>query len=168
MTSRRKGFTLLEILIVVMIIGMMASVAVPRISMQFEPYSAVLQRAFEEAGNLALSGTPVRLSVKKDTARDRGTITAEALRKKEEPADSLSVFLGTAANKPVVLEWQKLKLKNAPEGDGWKFRPEIIYFYTDGSCSPARISYAPRGVSDFEADEYVLTVTGYCVMLEKK
>ena len=166
--SSRKGFTLLEIMIVVMIIGMMASVAVPRISMQFEPYSAVLQRAFEEAGNMALSGTPVRLSVKKETARERGTITAEALRQKEEPQDSLSVFLGTAANKPVVLEWQKLKLKNAPEGDGWKFKPEIIYFYTDGSCSPARISYAPRGVSDFDADEYVLTVTGYCVMLAKK
>ncbi|MBQ3446611.1 MAG: prepilin-type N-terminal cleavage/methylation domain-containing protein [Synergistaceae bacterium] len=165
--TRRKGFTLLEILIVVIIIGMMASVAVPRISMQFEPYSAVLQRAFEEAGNLALSGTPVRLSVKKETAKERGTITAEALRKKEEPQDSLSVFLGTAANKPVVLEWQKLKLKNAPEGDGWKFNPEIIYFYTDGSCSPARISYAPRGVSDVEADEYVLTVTGYCVKIEK-
>lgn len=166
--TRRKGFTLLEILIVVMIIGMMASVAVPRISMQFEPYSAVLQRAFEEAGNLALSGTPVRLFVKKDTAKTRGTITAEALRKKELPQDSLSVFLGTAANKPVVLEWQKLDLKNEPEGDGWKFQPEIIYFYTDGSCSPARISYAAQGVSDFDADEYVLTVTGYCVMLEKK
>ena len=102
--TRRKGFTLLEILIVVVIIGMMASVAVPRISMQFEPYSAVLQRAFEEAGNMALSGTPVRLSVKTEAARQRGTITAEALKKKEEPADSLSVFLGTAENKPVVLE----------------------------------------------------------------
>ena len=165
--TRRKGFTLLEILIVVIIIGMMASVAVPRISMQFEPYSAVLQRAFEEAGNLALSGTPVRLFVKRDTARERGTITAEALRKKEEPQDSLSVFLGTAANKPVVLEWQKLKLKNAPEGDGWKFQPGIIYFDTDGSCSPARISYAAQGVSDFDADEFVLTVTGYCVKIEK-
>ena len=168
MIRRRSGFTLLEIMIVVMITGILASVAIPRISMQFEPYSAVLQRAFEEAGNMALAGTPVRFSVKDENSRGRGTITAEALLKKEVPADSLSAFLGTAGNKPVVLEWQSIAMKNIPDGDGWKFDPKIIYFYTDGSCSPARISYAPQNVSDFDADEYVLTVTGYCMMLEKQ
>lgn len=167
MTKTRAGFTLLEIMIVVMIVGIMSTVAIPRISMQFESDSAVLQRAVEEAGNMALSGTPVRWSVKDDNSRGRGAISAEALKKKEEPADSLSVFLGTAGNKPVVLEWQTAVFKNLPDGDGWKFEPEVIYFYTDGSCSPARISYAERNVSEREADEYILTVTGYCMKLEK-
>ena len=163
----RRGFTLLEILIVVMIMGMMASVAVPRMSAQFEPPSAVLQRLFEEAEERALSGTSVRLSVNDDNPSRRGEIVAEALLKKEEPADSLSAFLGTAGNKPVVLEWQKIKMKNIPEGDGWRFNPRIIYFYKDGSCSPARISNAPPNPSEYDADEYVLTVTGYCMKLEK-
>lgn len=165
---RRSGFTLLEIMIVLMITGILASVAIPRISMQFEPYSAVLQRAFEEAGEMALSGTPVKFSVKDTNSRGRGVISVEALLQKEEPEDSLSAFLGTAANKPVVLEWQEVKMKNLPEDEGWRFDPNIIYFYTDGSCSPARISYAPQNVSDYDADEYVLTVTGYCMMLEKQ
>ena len=165
---RRSGFTLLEIMIVVMITGILASVAIPRISMQFEPYSALLQRAFEEAENMALSGTPVRFSVKTKNNRSRGTITAEALVQKEEPEDSLSAFLGTASNKPAVFEWQEVEMKSLPDGDGWKFDPKIIHFYTDGSCSPAKISYAPQNVSDFDADEYVLTVTGYCMMLEKQ
>ena len=163
----RRGFTLLEILIVVMIMGMMASVAVPRMSAQFEPPSAVLQRLFEEAEERALSGTSVRLSVNDDNPSRRGEIVAEALLKKEEPADSLSAFLGTAGNKPVVLEWQKIKMKNIPEGDGWRFSPRIIYFYKDGSCSPARISNVPPNTSEYDADEYVLTVTGYCMKLEK-
>ena len=164
----RKAFTLIEIMIVLVIIGTLAGVMLPRISFYFEPASAVLQRAFEQAGNMALSGTPVRFSVEHGISSARGKIVAEALKKKEEPSDSLSTFLGTAANKPTVLEWQKLEMRDIPEGEGWQFKPEMIYFYTDGSCSPARITFAPRGVSESEADEYVLTVTGYCVQLVKE
>ena len=163
----RKAFTLIEIMIVLVIIGTLAGVMLPRMSFYFEPASAVLQRMFEQAGNMALSGTPVRFSIQHGISSARGTIIAEALQKKEEPADSLSAFLGTAANKPMVLEWQELEMKDIPDGEGWKFSPEVIYFYSDGSCSPARITFAPRGVSESEADEYVLTVTGYCVKLEK-
>ena len=117
---------------------------------------------------MALAGTPVRLSVKTgNNVRRRGAIIAEALLKKEEPEDSLSAFLGTASNKPEVLEWQEVDMKDIPEGEGWKFDPEILYFYTDGSCSPAKISYLPENVPENEADRYVLTVTGYCMKLEK-
>ncbi len=167
--TRTKGFTLVEILIVLSIVGVSASVMLPRISFYFEPSSAILQRAIEQASDMAISGTPVRLSVKSESlSTKRGVITAEALMPKEVPEDSLSAFLGTDKLRPVVLEWQNVDMKNLPEDDGWKFDPEIIYFYADGSCTPAKISQAGRNISEHEADQYVLTVTGYCVKVEKK
>lgn len=167
--TKHTGFTLVEILVVLAVIGFTASVMLPKISFWFEPSSAILQRAIEEASNLALSGVPVRLSVKSSSlATKRGVIFAEALMKKEEPDDSLSSFLGTDKMKPVVLEWQNVKMNHLPEDDGWKFEPEIIYFYSDGSCSPARISQAGKNISEREAEQYVLTVTGYCMKIERK
>lgn len=146
---------------------MLASVMLPRLSFHFEPPSAVLQRAIEEASNLALSGTPVRLSINAERNSNRGEIFPEALKKREVPEDSLSAFLGTDVNKPVVLEWQDIEMKNLPDGNGWRFEPEVIYFYSDGSCTPARISWAAGNISERDADEYILTVTGYCTKLEK-
>ncbi len=58
-------------------------------------------------------------------------------------------------------------MKNLPENSGWKFEPEIIYFYTDGSCSPAKISWLAENSYESQADNYILTVTGYCAPLEK-
>ena len=168
-TTRHSGFTLVEILLVLSIVGVLASVMLPRISFYFEPSSAILQRAIEEACDMALSGTPVRLSVKTESiSRRRGVIVAEALTQKEEPEDSLSAFLGTDKMKPVVLEWQNVAMKNLPEDDGWRFEPEVIYFYADGSCSPAKISQAGKNISEREADQYVLTVTGYCMKVERQ
>ena len=80
---RRSGFTLVEILIVVTIMGMMAGVAIPRLSFYFEPPAAVLQRAIEEASDKALSGIPIRLSIKQEGTTRRGYMFAEALMQKE-------------------------------------------------------------------------------------
>ena len=162
---RRSGFTLVEILIVVTIMGMMAGVAIPRLSFYFEPPAAVLQRAIEEASDKALSGIPIRLSIKVEGTSRRGYMFAEALVQKEVEEDSLSAFLGNNSSRPVVLEWQNVKLKNLPDNSGWRFEPEIIYFYSDGSCSPAKISWAAPNALTSEVDEYILTVTGYCTKL---
>ena len=162
--NKHKSFTLIEIMIVIAIIGTLAGVLVPRISFYFEPPASVLQRFFEELSDKALSGTPIRIKIKKQNVSRRGEIIAEGFMKKELPSDGLSAFLGTAQNKE-VLEWQSLKLANIPEGDGWLLEPETIYFYTDGSCSPAKITWLNDGLNESHADTYILTVTGYCVQL---
>ncbi|MBQ7155663.1 MAG: prepilin-type N-terminal cleavage/methylation domain-containing protein [Synergistaceae bacterium] len=163
----RRGFTLIEIMIVLVIIGTAAGVLLPRMSFVFEADSTALQRLMEEAIDRALSGTPIRLKVDTKGASRRGEIFAEGYLRQEMPEDSLSVFLGTNVTRPPVYDWEELKLKNIPEGEGWRFEPEVISFYRDGSCSPARISYVEPGASESTADEYVLTVTGYCMKVDK-
>ena len=159
--KKSKGFTLIEIMIVIAIIGTLAGVLLPRMSFYFEPPASVLQRFFEELSDKALSGTPIRIKIQKKDFSRRGEIIAEGLLKKEVPADSLAAFLGTAKNQE-VLEWQNLKLNNSPEGDGWLLEPEMIYFYTDGSCTPAKISWLDIGAANSRAQNFLLTVTGYC------
>ena len=160
---KKKAFTLIEILLVLAVMGLMAGVAIPRLSYYFEPPAAVLQRAIEEASDKALSGTPVRLSIKEEGASKRGYIFAEALVRKEVEENSLSAFLGTNSNRPDVFEWQKLTMRNIPENSGWLFSPEVIYFYSDGSCTPAKISWKNPDTLTNNLDEYILTVTGYCM-----
>ena len=161
---RRSGFTLIEIMLVIAITGTLAGVLLPKMSFYFEPPVSFLQRTIEEAGDKALSGISVRLVLKPGKDSRRGEIEVEALLKKEVAADSLSAFLGTNKNSN-VLEWQKIEMSNPPTGDGWFIEPDIIYFYTDGSCTPAKISYLDYGKPESDAENYILTVTGYCTKL---
>ncbi|MBR1486423.1 MAG: prepilin-type N-terminal cleavage/methylation domain-containing protein [Synergistaceae bacterium] len=166
-SSLRKGFTLIEILLVLTIMGLMAGVSIPKFSRYFEPPAAVLQRTIEEATDKALSGTPVRLSIKTEAISKRGYIFAQALIKREVEADSLSAFLGSNKNRSSVLEWQNIKMKNMPDSNGWKFEPEVINFFSDGSCTPAKISWQNPN-DEHSLDEYILTVTGYCMMVSEE
>ena len=159
---RRTGFTLMEIMIVFAIVGLIAAVALPRISFYFEPPSSLLQRSIEEARDLALNGVSIRFTLKPTRDSHRGQILAEALLQQEVEKDSLSAFLGTADPNASVLVWKPVQLKYPMAGDGWSIEPNIIYFYTDGSCTPAKISWLDAGAVGSRAQNFLLTVTGYC------
>ena len=164
-TSRRSGFTLIEIMIVIVIFGVMATAVLPRVSFYREPPLVLLQRSVEEAGNKALSGVSLRFVLKLEGGGRRGKINAEALVKKEPDSHDLSHFLGTAKPESEVLEWVPVKLSYPLEGEGWRMEPDIVYFFTDGSCTPARVSWVTPGDSERDAEEFFLTVTGYCASL---
>lgn len=166
--ARRRGFTLIEIMLVLSIVGFAAAILVPRISFYYEPPGTLLQRSFQEAGDLALSGVSVRFVLKPLKDSRRGEIVAEALLRREPDSNDLSVFLGTAKPEDGVLAWTPVKLAWPPAGEGWHMEPEVVYFYTDGSCTPARISWAGPGVSENAADRFLLTVTGWCTALPER
>ena len=165
--GRRRGFTLIEIMIVLAIVGMMAATLLPRMSFYFEPPLTVFQRGVEEAQGLALSGASVRFVLTPVRAR-RGQIVVEALLRQEPDKNSLRSFLGTAGPDEGVLAWTPVRLSHPPVGEGWRMEPETVYFFTDGSCTPARLSWAEPGTSERDASEFLLTVTGYCAAVEDR
>ena len=150
-------------MIVLVIVGLLAGMVVPRIFRYEEPPAVRLQRTVEEASNYALSGVSIRLKLEPVESGGhgnvrRGRIAAEVLAKAEDPA----------APGREKLAWSPVRLTYLPEGEDWRLDPEVIYFYTDGSCTPARISWAQSGASDSDAETFLLTVTGYLFQQERR
>ena len=134
----RRAFTMIEIIIIVLILGLLAALIIPRMTWM-EPPKRVLQRAFIEAVDMARNGVSIRFRV--DIDNDR-SIVSEILTKDEEKLEST---------------WKAFEMRWKTEGKGWTFNPELIYFFQDGTCTPARISWGAHPYTE----NYLLTVTGY-------
>ena len=146
--SCRKAFTIIELIVTIAIIGALAALIIPRMSTWMEPPERTLQRAFIEAIDIAKNGISIRFRIDKEERR--GTIIPEALVKEEE-------VIGFSRR--TINTWKAMEMRWKPTGNAWAFDPEIIYFYQDGVCTPAKITW---GVSPY-VDNYLLTVTGYLV-----
>ena len=143
--SRRRAFTLIEIILVVALLGTLAMMIVPR-ALWTEPPKRVLQRALIEAVDIARSGVSVRFRIDKE--ENIGAVIPEILVKDNEAAGNAE---GT---------WKPFKARWELTGNSWTFKPEIIYFFQDGMCTPARITW---GTFTNDEEKYLLTVTGYLV-----
>jgi prepilin-type N-terminal cleavage/methylation domain-containing protein len=146
--SHSRAFTFIELIVTVAIIGFLAAVIIPRMSSWIEPHERTLQRAFLEAVDIAKDGVSIRFRIDKE--EKRGTILPEVLVREEE---------GFGFTKRTVSVWKAFEMKWKPTGNAWTFDPEIIYFYQNGMCTPAKITW---GVSPY-VDKYLLTVTGFLV-----
>jgi len=121
----------------------------------FSPFVTPLremQRAVTEMTDLALRGYSVRLRMELEhRLDDRGSLVVEALTRVED----------RFRPDRYTLEWVPINISNLPEGDDWRLEPEIIYFYSDGTCTPARIMRADQHTRITEGDFALLTVTGF-------
>lgn len=147
----RQGFTLIEVMLVVAFIALMATMVLPKRLFSLESPMNALQRTVAEISDLALDGNTVRLRVDFLERSDRGQIWVEALTKVPDRFQ---------ADKH-TLEWQPLKVRYPLQGEDWRLEPEIVYFYSDGTCTPARILRAPKDESITEGEAVLLTVTGF-------
>ena len=107
----RKGFTFIEILIVVVIAGVMATFVMPNFSPMEDSTLVSVNRLLGEARNIATGGGNLILRV-----------SAEKLELCDLSGNPISV---------------KSEL---PQGR-WSIRPGKFFFFRDGSCSPGRIVF---------------------------
>jgi hypothetical protein len=138
-------------LLVVAIIGMMAVMVLPKNFLSFVTPLRAMQRAVTEISELALNGYSVRLRVEVTDRSDRGRIVAEALTKVEDQFDPTKH----------ALEWESVEIAHLPEGEDWRIEPEIVYFYSDGTCTPSRVMRADKNTRITDGDFALLTVTGF-------
>jgi len=136
----RRAFTMIELIVVIAILGTLAALIIPRVSWM-EPPKRILQRSFIEAVDMAKNGFSVRFRIDKD---ENSGIVPEILIKEEENTEST---------------WKAFEMRWKPEGKEWAFDPELIYFFQDGTCTPAKITW---GTYPY-VENYLLTVTGYLV-----
>ena len=135
-----KGFTLVEVLLVVVIMASLALILAPRINMEFASPQVKLQRTFEELSEMASEGERVRLWIDQ-----REELKAQKLVFSSEEEGST---------------WQELDLKWLYFDGKWKAEVKECYFFPDGSCTPWNLSLQ-KG-----SDEFPFTITVTCTVYE--
>jgi hypothetical protein len=141
---------MIELMIVVAIMAMTAVMVLPKGMFSFETTFHSVQRAVMELSELALDGFNLR--VRMDAGRfDRGRVIIEALTKTQDPLYP----------DRHTLSWQPVETRERLDGEDWRLEPEIIYFYSDGTCTPARIIRADRDTNIEQGETALLTVTGF-------
>lgn len=150
-SPRRRGFTLIELTVVMFILAIAAVMVMPKRFYSFESPIRELQRTAMELSDLALDGIGTRLRLETVDRADVGRVVIEAYIKVENPNDP----------QKYTLEWRPVDIQHPLTGDRWKLEPEIVYFYPDGTCTPARILYIDPGTRVADADSILLTVTGF-------
>ena len=133
------------------ILALAAVMVVPKRFYSFESPMRELQRTVMELSDLALDGIGTRMRLETVDRTDTGRVVIEAHVKVEDQVDP----------KKYSLEWKPVKVQHPLTGDRWKLEPEIIYFYPDGTCTPARILYADRSTRITDGTSAILTVTGF-------
>ncbi|GHV46508.1 hypothetical protein FACS1894204_08250 [Synergistales bacterium] len=151
---------MIELMVVMAIMAMTAVLVLPKGIFSFETTFHSVQRVFAELSEMALNGFNVR--VRMDTTDsglldDRGRVVVEALTKTQDP------FF---PNKH-TLSWQPVETRDRLDGEDWRLEPEIIYFYSDGTCTPARIVRADRDTRIEDGETTLLTVTGFLFQKKK-
>jgi type II secretory pathway pseudopilin PulG len=140
---------MIELIVMIAIVGLLAALISPHISWM-EPPQRTLQRAFVEAIDIARSGVSIRFRVDKE--ENKGAIIAEVLIKEKEKETDVKA----------ESTWKTYTMQWAPTGKAWTFKPEIIYFYQDGMCTPAKIMWGTSPSNEV----YLLTVTGYLTLTD--
>ena len=146
---KRNGFTFIEILIVTAIIGIMAVMVMPRYFFPLVTPLRSMQRAVTEITDMALGGHTVRLRMEPLERSDRGRLIAEVLTRTDGHFDQFA------------LSWEPADITHLPESEDWRLEPEIIYFHSDGTNTPARIMRADGNTRITEGDFAMLTITGF-------
>jgi hypothetical protein len=147
---------MIELMIVVAIMAMTAALVLPRGMFSFETTFHSVQRVVTELSELALDGFNVRVRMDAGSL-DRGRVVIEALTKIQDK------FYPDKH----TLSWQPALTRERLDGEDWRLEPEIIYFYSDGTCTPARIMRADRDMNIDKGETALLTVTGF-LFQEKK
>lgn len=144
MPSRHSGFTLLEILLTLAIIGLVSSVLVVGTIKLTEPKSATPEDTFWKALTAArkqalLSGQEERLRFikdKKDVAFSAQGPTSEERFPIEDPGELTVDFLSTQKSASAILiRGQLVETQTIP----------YVTFYGDGTCTPFRVQFRSGG-----------------------
>jgi len=134
---RRKGFTLIELIVTMVLIGTVALLIFPRIGAETGNETILLQRAVYEAMNITSGGTSLRLTV-----GPKGRLICEVLETDKD-------------GNPV---WKRGKLKWLPSGEGWESEsghPFLVF--QDGTCTPWSVRFTEK----MKKVDYLISVVGH-------